>query len=446
MTGPLPDIPAHGRDEQELLDELESRKACDADWRHGRSWSLVYYGGDAHDAFLKRAYGAYFSENGVSPSAFPSLARLEAEVVAMTLSLLGARGGEAGTMASGGTESILLAMKGYRDQARAEGRGDGLPEILVPESAHPAFLKAAHYFDLLPVPVRLGPDYRADTADAEAKITPRTVCIVASAPSYPQGVIDPIPEMGRIAARHGIGLHVDACLGGFVLPFMRRLGRNVPAFDFSVDGVTSISSDLHKNGYTAKGASVVLYRTAALRARQFFVSADWPGGLYGSPGMAGTRAGGAIAAAWAALMRLGMDGYTELVRSALDVARRLMQGIDEIPGLHVIGRPDMTVFTFGARELDIFNIAERLERSGWRMDRQRRPDSLHMIATPNHQQAVEPFLRDLREAVDAERSAPLSAEARGAAMLYGVTSSAPASGDPAEFMRQQIGKRYDLDD
>jgi sphinganine-1-phosphate aldolase len=282
MTDHFLNLPMHGREEQELLEELEGRKAKDADWRHGRSWSLVYYGGDAHDAFLKRAYAAFFSENGVSPSAFPSLARLEAEVVSMTLSLLRAKGTEVGTMASCGTESILLAMKSYRDRARALGGHGAELEILVPESAHPAFLKAAHYFGLRAVPIRLRTDFRADPEDVERKITQSTICIVASAPSYPQGVIDPVPDLAQIAQRHGIGLHVDACLGGFVLPFMRRLGHRVQDFDFQVDGVTSISSDMHKYGYAAKGASVVLYRTAELRAHQFFVSVDWPGGLYGS--------------------------------------------------------------------------------------------------------------------------------------------------------------------
>jgi glutamate/tyrosine decarboxylase-like PLP-dependent enzyme len=401
-------LPDRGRPEEDLLAEMEKRKEGDADWRHGRSWSLVYYGGDEHDAFLKRAYCTYFSENGVSPSAFPSLARLEAEVVAMTLSLLGAKGGEVGTMAAGGTESILLAMKAYRDRARARGMKDKELEILVPESAHPAFFKAAHYFDLRTVPAALGTDFRVDPRDVERKITKRTTCIVASAPSYPQGVVDPIPELAEIAQRHRVGLHVDACLGGFVLPFMKRLGHDVPEFDFGVDGVTSISSDLHKNGYTAKGASVVLYRTAELRSYQFFVTADWPGGLYGAPSMTGTRPGGAIAASWAALMRLGVEGYTDMTRRALDVAERLMQGIRQIPGLQIIGKPDMTVFTFGVERLDIFAIAARLEKRGWRMDRQRQPDSLHMIAT------------------------------------YGVTSHIPDTADPADYMRQQMGKVYDL--
>lgn len=437
-------LPEKGCRKSQLLEELAQRKGVDADWRHGRSWSLVYYGGDEHDAFLKQAYSTYFSENGVSPTAFPSVARLEAEVVSMVLSLLGGRGEEVGTMSSGGTESILLAMKAYRDWAVDSGMASGELEILVPESAHPAFLKAAHYLGLRPRPVALRDDFRASPEDAERKLTARTICIVASAPSYPQGVVDPIADLGAIAQRAGVGLHVDACLGGFVLPFMGRLGYQVPPFDFSVPGVTSISADLHKNGYAAKGASAVLYRNANLRSYQFFVTGDWPGGLYGSTTMIGTRPGGAVAAAWAALMRLGIEGYTEQARRGLEVARRLMDGIRAIPGLFVIGEPDMTVFAFGAHELDIFSIAERLQGMGWRMDRQHRPNALHMIATSNHEQSVDAFLDDLQRAVVEEQAHPRAVDGENPQMLYGVTSEIPADMDPVDYMRQQMGKVYDL--
>lgn len=437
-------IPPRGRDRQALLDELDRRRSADADWRHGRSWSLVYYAGEAHTDFLAEAYRSYFSENALSPVAFPSLAGLEAEVVAMMIDLLGGGSEEVGTMTSGGTESILLAMKAYRDQARARGEA-ARTEILVPASAHPAFFKAAHYFDLRPVVVALGADYRADPADAAAKIGERTLCLVASAPSYPQGVVDPVPALAALAREHGVGLHVDACLGGFLLPFLRQLGEPAPEFDFRVPGVTSISADLHKNGYAAKGASAVLYRNAELRAHQFYATAEWPGGLYGSPSILGTRSGGVIAAAWAAIMHLGQDGYRELAARALAVARALMAGVNAIPGLRVIGEPAMTVFSFGADGLDVMALADCLEQRGWRMDRQRNPDALHMIATPNHEQAVEPFLADLRAAADAVRAAgPARQAARGEAMLYGVTGDVPVGGDAVAALRRRIGDAYDL--
>lgn len=435
-------LPEQGRAADELLAELERRKTSDADWRSGRTWSLVYYAGDEHTEFLKRAYGIYFSENAVSPSAYPSLARLEAEVVAMVLDLLGAGSTEVGTMTSGGTESILLAMKAYRDQARSRGL-QGELEILVPVSAHPSFLKAAHYYGLRVVPVELGEDYRASSEDVRRKLSPRTICIVASAPSFPQGVVDPIPELASLALEAGVGLHVDACLGAFVLPFMRRLGYEVPAFDFRIPGVTSISADLHKNAFAAKGASAILYRTAELRGHQFFVT-RWRYGIYGSPSMQGTRAGGNVAAAWAALMHLGEAGYISLVQRALAVARSLMDGIRDIPGLYVVGKPDMTVFSFGSRDLDIFGVARRLSARGWRVDRQIAPASIHMIATPNHEQSVAPFLGDLRQAVEEERAEPTRLETAKEGILYGATGDLPVGVDPVEFVRREMGKNYDL--
>jgi sphinganine-1-phosphate aldolase len=437
-------LPETGRDESELLEEMARRKSGDADWQRGRIWSLVYHAGPEHTDFLARAYRLYFSENGLSPTAFPSLARFEAEILSMLLDLLGGEGDAAGTLTSGGTESILLAMKAYRDRARAAGEGHRR-EILVPASAHPAFLKAAHYFDLVPLTIELGPDYRADLRDLERKLTGRTLCLIASAPSYPQGVIDPIPEMGAIALEQGLGLHVDACLGGFLLPFLRDLGEKVPEFDFRVPGVTSISADLHKNGYSPKGASAVLYRHRELRSHQFFATAAWPGGLYGSPSLAGTRSGGIIAAAWAGMMRLGRAGYLDLARRGMAVARRLMDGIEDIPGLRIIGEPAMTVFSFGAEGMDIFRIADRLKALGWRMDRQRRPDALHMIATAHHEQAVEPFLADLRAAVEEERRVGVSAGPSAETLLYGVTAEIPPGVDAVEYLRRRMGEVYDLE-
>ena len=227
------------------------------------------------------------------------------------------------------------------------------------------------------------------------------------------------------------------------MPFMRRLGHDVPAFDFRVPGVTSISADLHKNAFAAKGTSVILYRTVELRSHQFFVT-KWRYGVYGSPSMQGTRAGGNVAAAWAALMHLGEAGYTSLVERALVVARALMAGIREIPGLYVVGEPDMTVFSFGARDIDIFGVARRLSACGWRVDKQLAPESIHMIATPNHEQSVAPFLGDLRLAVEAERAEPTRLETEKEGVLYGATGDLPAGADPVEFVRREIGKNYDL--
>ncbi|HDZ77884.1 MAG TPA: aspartate aminotransferase family protein [Gammaproteobacteria bacterium] len=439
-------IPEHGIDRAQLLTEMAAYKQLegDVDWRHGRGWSLVYYAGEEHTRLLNDVYKLYFTENGLSSTAFPSLRKFEAEVVSMILNLLGATGGECGTMTSGGTESILLAMKSYRDQARTDKPEIHSPEILVPESAHPAFLKAAQYFGLRTVPVPLDNNFHISLTAVEERISDQTICIVASAPCYPHGVIDPITEIGELTMRHDVGLHVDACLGGFLLPFFHKLGRTVRCFDFSVPGVTSISADLHKNGYAAKGASAVFYRTPELRRHQYFISSDWPGGLYGSPTMLGTRPGGAIAAAWAAMMSLGEDGYTNLARRALQVTDDLLAGIRTINGLKVFGEPDMTVITFGSDVVNIFAVADKLDANGWRIDRQRNPDCIHLIATPNHAQSVIPFLTDLKSAVDAELRNPTVSNKDKTTMLYGVTASVPDDGDLDAFMRRSIDVGYSV--
>ena len=414
----------------------------DVDWRHGRGWSLVYFGGDEHAEFLKAVYGLFFAENGLSASAFPTLRKFESEVIAMMRDLLRGDDEVGGTMTSGGTESILLAMKTYRDQARSQQPEIRQPEILLPESAHPAFLKAAQYFDLKTIAVPLDAGCRSDLDALSGLITGSTICIVASAPCYPHGVVDHIPEIAAIARRAGVGLHVDACLGGFLLPFMRELGTGVTDFDFAVPGVTSISADLHKNGYAAKGASAVLYRGAALRRHQYFVSADWPGGLYASPTMLGTRPGGAIAAAWAAMVSLGREGYRELTRQTLAVTAKLTEEISAIPELSVLGRPEVNVVRAGSDTLDIFAVADEMEKQGWRMDRQSGPDCLHHIVTPNHAQAVDAYVRDLRQAAIRVKSKPPGQHVGARPALYGVTGQIIAGSDADALMRDGLDQLY----
>ncbi|MGC9336215.1 MAG: pyridoxal phosphate-dependent decarboxylase family protein, partial [Anaerolineae bacterium] len=280
-----------------VLSRMQQLRDQDARWQEGKTWSLVYDAGEELTEFLKQAYTLFFSENGLNPMAFPSLRRFEAEAVSMTASLLGGSERTAGNMTSGGTESILMAVKTARDWARSHDPANDAPEMVLPASAHPAFDKAAHYFCVRAVHVPVGTDFRADVEAITRAITPRTILLVGSAPSYPHGVVDPIADLAGVAREHGLLCHVDACVGGFLLPFVRRLGYPVPDFDLGVPGVTSISVDLHKYGYAAKGASVILYDSRELRRHQFFVHTGWPGGIYPSPTMAGTRPAGPIAAA-----------------------------------------------------------------------------------------------------------------------------------------------------
>ncbi len=439
-------IPPEGINPDVLLEKLEKNKLDDVDWKHGRSWSLVYYAGDQHTEFLKKVYGLYFSENGAGPTLFPSLRKMEAEVVAMVSDLLGGDSSTCGTMTSGGTESILLAIKAYRDWAREHRTEIRYPEILVPESAHPAFLKAAQYFGVEAIPIPLNGEFEVDCASLKDCITDNTICMVASAPSFAQGIIDPISELGTIAQEHGIGLHVDACLGGFLLPFLKKLGYSVPHIGFQVLGVSSMSVDLHKNGYAAKGASAVIYKNFELRRYQFFVSSDWPGGIQASPTMMGTRPGGAIAAAWAAIMVLGEKGYLELAQCTIDTTKKLMDGIIGMPELQILGKPKMSVFSFISHTINIFALGDRIDSKGWRVNRMNCPPSLHVVVTPNHKAVVDEFLVDIGNALEAEDREPTKSAIPQGAILYGGTAKFDADTNIRELMLSRLENNYILKD
>ncbi len=402
MSKPPVQLPRRGLRKFDVLSRMEAARDQDVRWKEGRVFSLVFHPGDEVLDVLKQAYTMFFSENGLNPSAFPSLRRFETEVVSMTSALLGGDAHTAGTMTSGGTESILMAVKTAREWGLRE-RGITEPEFIVPLSAHPAFDKAAHYFGLKLIKVPVRPDFRADVAAMEAAITKRTVLLVGSAPAYPQGVVDPIRELARLASRNKILMHVDACVGGFMLPFVRRLGFPIPDFDLSVPGVTSVSVDLHKYAYAAKGASVVLYRNRALRRHQFFAVTDWPGGMYASPSIAGTRPGGAIAAAWAVMNYLGEEGYLRIAEDVMATVQAIRATVAEIPDIEVQGSPDMSVLALGSRTLDIYSIGDEMSVRGWHLDRQQNPPGLHLTVSYSHALNLQKFLSDLAESVSIVR-------------------------------------------
>jgi glutamate/tyrosine decarboxylase-like PLP-dependent enzyme len=384
----------------DVLAAMADLREHDANWREGKTWSLVFHAGDEITDLLKEAYTMFFSENGLNPMAFPSLKRFEAEVVAMTAQLLGGDDGTVGNMTSGGTESILMAVKTARDWARARHPKNTEPEMILPATAHPAFEKAAHYFDVKPVRIPVRSDFRAHVAAARAAVSANTILMVGSAPSYPQGVIDPIAELAQVAQEHGILFHVDACVGGFMLPFVRELGYPVPDFDFCVPGVTSISVDLHKYAYAAKGSSLILYGNPALRRFQFCVHTGWPGGIYASPTMTGTRPGGAIAAAWAIMNHLGKGGYLAIAQTVMETTSKLREGVAAIEGIEILGNPAMSILAIGSERLNVYEIGDELTERGWHLDRQQFPPSLHLTVTQAHTQVADQFLQDLEEAVD----------------------------------------------
>lgn len=392
-------LPAQGSKREDVIARMREMKTQDADWRGARTWSLIYPAGEEVDELLSAANELYLYENALNPMRFPSLKQMEVDVVRMTAGLLHAPDGFGGSLSSGGTESILLGVKTARERARALAPVDS-PEILVPYSAHPAFAKAAHTLGMRHVAVPLAGDKRADVAALRSLVSERTVLIVGSAPNYPFGVIDPIEEMAALALDRGISFHTDACLGGFMLPFWERLGEPVAPFDFRVEGVTTISADVHKYGYCTKGASVILHRERrSLSEYQRFVYSGWPGGMYMTNAMAGARPAAPIASAWAVMQFLGEEGYLRLAEQVRDTTRVLRAGIDAIPALHVNAQPAMSVFSFSSDEVDVFAVGEAMDTRGWCLDRQTDPDALHLMISPAHAQVADAFLADLREAV-----------------------------------------------
>jgi glutamate/tyrosine decarboxylase-like PLP-dependent enzyme len=288
---------------------------------------------------------------------------------------------------------------------------------------HPAFHKAGHYLGVKPITVAVGEDYRADIDAMRAAFNENVILMVGSAPCYPFGVIDPIKDLAAIAQERGILFHVDACLGGFLLPFLKKLDYDIPDFDLSVPGVTSISADIHKYGFASKGASTVIYKNSELRKHQFYVYMDFPGGIYASPTMTGTRPGGAIAAAWAVMNFLGEEGYLDVAQTIMKTTRELMDGISKIESLKILGKPEMSVFAFASDKIDTYALGDEMQQRGWMLDRNQSPASLHMMVTPNHQKIVEVFLSDLKQLTETLITQGVVEATSGMAAMYGMMAA-----------------------
>ncbi|GII27864.1 pyridoxal phosphate-dependent decarboxylase family protein [Planotetraspora mira] len=397
-------LPEHGRTAQDLLAELSALKAADLPVRGGKVTAYVYDTGrpEVHET-AHRAYAEMLEVNMLDPTAFPSMVAIEKQVVGAVAELLG-RPEAPGIFTSGGTESIMLAVKAARDS------GPGGGEIVLPVTAHPAFHKAAHYLGLDVVTVPVDPvTFKVSAEAVDAAITGRTVLVVASAPSYPQGVIDPIEEIAALASARGVLCHVDACVGGWLLPWLREAGAAVPPFDLSVPGVTSISCDLHKFGYAPKGASVLLFRDAELRRKAYFASAAWPGYTIINATVQSSRSAGPLGGAWGTLQALGTQGYRELGRTTLEATRRLVKGVGAIPGLRVLGEPESSLVAIaGTPEVDVFVVSDEARRLGWFLQPQLSyagiPANLHITVTGVTLSGVDALLEVIAAATEAARA------------------------------------------
>ncbi|MCB9285342.1 MAG: aspartate aminotransferase family protein [Lewinellaceae bacterium] len=421
-------FPEKGQSPASILDELDHLRQQDIPWEAGKTWSLIYYLDDAHQDLVRRAYDSYFSANYLNSFVFPGLQQIEREVVRMAGELCHLST-SVGGLTSGGTESILLAVLACREAAKKKAGKKRRRDILAPATVHPAFEKAAHLYGLRLVRIPVLEDQRLDVEAMKRQIGPETLMLVASAPCYPFGVIDPIEGVAELALEEGLPLHVDACLGGFLLPWAERLGYVEEPWDFRVKGVTSISLDVHKFGFAAKGASVLLYRDMEQMKHQFFISTRFPGGMYVSPTLLGTRPGGAVAAAWAAIRHLGAEGYLAMAQPLFEGADRIRRFIGEIPELELVGTSRLNILAFRtvANRPDIFVLADFLEEKGWMVDRQQFPPCIHLTVLPTNLPVIGDYLDDLEAAVEFGRTHP-AATAKGGAAMYGVMARLPFRG------------------
>ena len=416
-------FPSRGTPRDALFSELEAAREGDVDWRGGRLGIYTHFGGEDVLEVAKDASRLFFSENALGPSAFPSLKRFEDDVVSWTLGLLNAGDRGCGSITSGGTESIFMAVKTARDHARALRPKVHDPVVVAPYSAHPAFNKAGHFLDVRIRRVPIGSDFRADVGAVAEAIDKNTIMLVGSAPQFAHGVVDPIEDLAALAREHDLWLHVDACVGGFIAPFVRKLGYPIPDFDFSVEGVTSMSADLHKYGFAPKGASTVLFNDESLRRHQLFEFDEWSRGHYASPTLAGTRPGGPIAGAWAVLRYLGEDGFVRIAGEIMHAVERLKAGIRAIDGLDVLVEPILPIMGYAARRdegnhLDIHAVARAMTERGWFVTRAAEPPAVHLgMLTLTHVPVVDQYLGDLETAVARVRSGAV--RARNERITYG---------------------------
>ncbi len=404
-------ISKEGMPEEEIFARLAAFKENDLKWQEGRAFGYVYDPGKEATAVGKKAYSAYLSENGLDFTVFQSLQKLEKELAAFGAGHLRGDAKVVGNFSSGGTESIILAVKAARDFYREKRPEIKQPEMILPATAHAAFHKAAHYLDVKVVSVSVDPrTFQVDADQVRQAVTSDTIMLVGSAPSYAQGVIDPIADLGEVAREKDLWLHTDACMGGFLLPYFRRLGEPVPDFDFTVPGVSSISMDLHKYAYTPKGASLVLYRNKDLRKHQIFACSDWIGYTIVNNAVQSSKSGGPMAAAWAVLNYLGDEGYLDIARKKLAAVQKIAAGIETIKGIRLLARPQMSLVAFTSDTVNVFHIIDEMNARGWyiqpALSYDNAPAHIHLSISASNVGWEDEFLKDLAECVDTAAELP----------------------------------------
>lgn len=399
-----------------------------------------------HDRIVSDVWSTFMHTNALNPMMYPSLRKFETEIISMTSWMLHGDDNCCGALTSGGTESILMAVKAYRDRARKLRPYVKTPNMVVPTTIHPAFEKAGHYFGVELIHVALDDNMRVRMDLVKKAINRNTILLVGSAPQYCHGVVDPISDLSDLALSRGLPLHVDACFGGFMLPWLEKLGYAIPTFDFRVPGVTSISADVHKYGYSSKGASIILYRDEELRSHQYFAYGSWPGGLFGSPSLTGSRPGGMIAAAWAALVAMGQDGYKRIASDVMETTLEVVKAVQRIDGLKLMAVPDMTCVAFTTEgSLNIHAVADSMEKKGWKMERQQLPDCIHMSMLPQHKRVIKELISDLEKSVKEVIANPALGK-EGSTGMYGMVAAIPDRGIVDDFIVKFFGQIYTTQD
>ena len=410
----------------EVLQELDKMDGIvETDWSQGWVSGCAYNCSQELTQLTSAVFARYTWTNPLHLDVFPHIRKMEAEVVQWCVRLFHGGPDACGTMTTGGTESILMAMYAYR-QVGFE-KGIEYPEILCPTSVHCAFDKAAEYFRMKIV--RLPVDQRTmaiNVREMARHISSSTVVLVGSAPQFPHGAIDPISEIAALGHKHGIGVHVDCCLGGFLVPFMDKAGFPIAPVDFRLKGVTSISADTHKYGFSPKGSSVIMYSSQQLRRQQFFVTTDWQGGIYTTPTIGGSRMGAVIAATWAVMLFMGQDGYVESTKKIISTTKWIVAELRKIPGIYIVGKPEVSVVAIASKEFDIYRLSEAMSKRKWHLSNLQFPSALHLSVTLIHTQqgVAQRLVNDIRECVGDIMKNP-KAKATGTAALYGVAQALP---------------------
>lgn len=412
-------------------------------WRDGRVSGAVYYYDPKLVEFVQQVYGKASYTNPLHPDIFPGVCKMEAEVLRMTINLFHGDSDACGAMTTGGTESLIMACKAYRDFAAYE-RGVSKPNIVMPVTAHSGFDKAAQYLGLYVKTVKLNPEsWTVDLDAMEKAINGNTIMLVGSTPNFPYGTMDDIEGIARLGVKYNIPVHVDACLGGFLIAFMKRAGYKLPPFDFTVPGVTSISADTHKYGFAPKGSSVILYSHGKYLKHQYTVTTDWPGGIYGSPSVNGSRAGGVIAATWATMLRFGEDGYTEATKAIIDTTRYVEQGLRKIKGIFLFGTPATSVIAIGSKVFDIFLLSGALSELGWNLNNLQFPSGVHICITYMHTKegVADKLMKDVVEQVEIIMRDPKQ-PVEGKMAMYGMAQSLSDRSLVGDLTREYLSAMY----